>query len=135
HRPTGDLRGDHLAQHGRLHLVIGGREPVPAVVLQVGPAVAGGVVAPQAEDLRVPGPGPQPYPRDRDVLPRLDVTFAVPDPHEPLVSPARTPAVLGDPARLRVVVPDERDAMAALDLAGDLLVHPRRVAEEVGVHG
>src|SRR6266568_3379926 len=47
------------------------------------------------------------------------------------LTPACAPAVLADPEATSVVVADDRDAVAAGDVAGDVLVYPALVGEEV----
>src|SRR4029077_10336384 len=64
---------------------------------------------------------------------RVDPAVAVGDAKEACFTPCRAPAVLADPAALGVVISADRDAMAALNLAGHLLVDATAIGEEIGI--
>ena len=63
--------------------------------------------------------------------PGVDADLTVGDAEEPVLTPARAPAVLADPAAQRVVVADDADAMAAGLGSADVSVDAASVTEEV----
>src|SRR5689334_19219970 len=64
----------------------------------------------------------------------LDPALAVGDAEIALLAPAGAPAVLADPEAAAVVVADDRDAVAAGEVAGHVAVDAAAVREEVLVH-
>src|SRR2546423_7406241 len=134
-RTCSRLRRGQLDEHRLRGRRGGGRQFAPPPGGDVGPDVRVGLVAPQALDLLVRQPKLEVDTLYAADLIRLDRALAVPDPEVAVVTPGRPPAVLGDPARLAVVVPDQRDAVATGDPTSDVPVDTAGVAEEVLVDG